>query len=90
MAQHTGKDLQSMALEKLVEARREAVEAIAKGHGQLEKHLSVLTSAQAGIDVLKKAKAEITKSFKNKTTNVTAPKKPEQPYPRPFGEYPED
>ena len=32
MAQHTGKDLQSLALEKLVEARREPVEAIAKRH----------------------------------------------------------
>jgi hypothetical protein len=89
MAQGKGKDLQSMALVNLVEARRTAVEAIAKGQGQLEKHLSVLTSAQAGIDVLKKAKAEIAKSFKNKTTNGTAPKKPEQPY-RPLGEYPED
>ena len=80
MAQDKGKEIQNMALEKLVEARRTAIEAIAKGHGQLEKHLSLLTSTQAGIDVLKKAKAEISKSFKNKVTNVASSKEPQPTY----------
>jgi hypothetical protein len=78
MAHDKGKDIQSMALEKLVEIRREAVESIAKGHGQLEKHLSSLTSAQAGIDVLKKAKGEISKSFKNKVTKVAPSQEPQR------------
>jgi hypothetical protein len=71
MAQNEGKDIQSMALEKLVEARRTAIESIAKGGPlQLQKYLTLLTSAQAGIDLLKKKKAEISKSFKNKVTKV--------------------
>jgi hypothetical protein len=78
MAQDKGKDFPKMALEKLVEARRKAVESIALGHGQLERELRLLTDAQAGIDVLRKAKAEISKSFK--TTNVVSPKKPRPTY----------
>jgi nitrogen regulatory protein PII len=70
MAKDKGKDFQATALEKLVEARRTAIESIAKGHGKLKKHLSLLTDAQAGIDVLKKEKAEISKSFENKVTKV--------------------
>ena len=83
MAQDKGKDFPKTALEKLVEARRRAIELIAKGHGKLEKHLSLLTSAQAGIDMLKKEKAEIYKSFKNKLTDVD----PQAIY-RPFDESP--
>jgi hypothetical protein len=79
MAQDKGEDFQTTALEKLVEVRRDAIESIAKGHGQLEKHISLLTSAQAGIDVLEKEKAEISKSFKNKMTKVVPPEEP-QPY----------
>jgi hypothetical protein len=52
MAQDKGKDFPKMALEKLVEARRKAVESLAQGHGQLERELRLLTDAQAGIDVL--------------------------------------
>jgi len=61
-----------------VEARRKAVESIAEGHGQLERELRLLTDAQAGIDVLNKAKAEISKSFKNKVTKVVSPEEPQQ------------
>jgi len=78
MAQDKGKDFPKMALEKLVEARRKAVESLAQGHGQLERELRLLTDAQAGIDVLNKAKAEISKSFKNKVTKVVSPEEPQQ------------
>jgi hypothetical protein len=78
MAQDKGKDFPKMALEKLVEARRKAVESIAEGQGQLERELRLLIDAQAGIDVLNKAKSAISKSFKNKVTKVVAPKEPQQ------------
>jgi hypothetical protein len=54
----------------------------------LEKHLSLLTSAQAGIDVLKKEEAEISESFENKVTKVVPPEEV-HPY-RPFKEQPHD
>jgi hypothetical protein len=80
MAQDKSKDFPKMALEKLVEARRKAVESIALGRGELERELNLLTDAQAGIDVLKKAKGEISKSFKNKVTKVVSPKEPQPNY----------
>lgn len=98
MVQDKGNDFPKMALEKLVEARRTAIESIAKG-GQLEKHLSLLTSAQAGIDVLKKEEAEISESFENKVTKVVPPAEaqvtkvvpPDEVHPyRPFKEQPHD